>query len=462
MSEFLTKETENFSGYLSENFPAIKNKNGGIFSYVIELPGENINFNPDASLNRFNTSYYFEKPDRSYMIYAADPVLELNDNGEGRFAVIDKKIKELKKNLFVHSDNKELPLFVGGMKFSVEHSDADWKEFNDSSWFIPECMLVISNKKSYFCFNAVIPFPKEATIKKFKQKLAFFLDQPADEFNFAQRVSTLTGSTPKDKKKWRNLVCTSLDKITAAEVDKVVLSRIVELRLLDELSFNFVLEKFRKKFSNCYLFIYKKNRSVFFGAAPELLANFRNGIVELDALAGSKPRGRTEEEDNNFQKELFSDEKILNEHSFVVKHLNNSLSNFLTEIVTEEPEVLKLDNIQHILTRLSGYLKDNNTMFNLLKEVFPTPAVCGYPKEQALPLIKKLEEHQRGLYSGITGWYNLNGYGEFVVAIRSALYSNKKLLAYAGSGIVETSNPEEEFKETELKLQSIISLFNEN
>jgi len=97
----------------------------------------------------------------------------------------------------------------------------------------------------------------------------------------------------------------------------------------------------------------------------------------------------------------------------------------------------------------------------LIKELYPTPAICGYPKDAALHLIKKSEVYYRGMYSGIIGWFNLEENGEFVVALRSALAVNNKITAFAGNGIVDDSNPETEYKETELKLKTILSLFNE-
>ena len=101
------------------------------------------------------------------------------------------------------------------------------------------------------------------------------------------------------------------------------------------------------------------------------------------------------------------------------------------------------------------------SMMNLLKDLYPTPAICGFPKETALHFIKKSENYRRGLYSGIIGWFNLEENGEFVVALRSALAVNNKIIAFAGNGIVDDSNPETEFKETELKLKTILSLFND-
>ncbi|MCK7528226.1 MAG: chorismate-binding protein [Ignavibacteriales bacterium] len=95
-----------------------------------------------------------------------------------------------------------------------------------------------------------------------------------------------------------------------------------------------------------------------------------------------------------------------------------------------------------------------------MSSLFPTPAVCGIPKEQSLKMIEKTEDFDRGLFSGVIGWFNADNYGEFFVTIRSALVKDNKLYAYAGCGIVEGSDPQEEFDESKLKLKPILSLFN--
>src|SRR5690606_15629740 len=99
-------------------------------------------------------------------------------------------------------------------------------------------------------------------------------------------------------------------------------------------------------------------------------------------------------------------------------------------------------------------------MLHVMRSLFPTPAVCGIPKDKSLKLIEETETFDRGLFSGIIGWFNTDGYGEFFVSIRSALVNDKKLYAYAGCGIVDGSDPVEEFEETNLKLNPILSLFN--
>ncbi|MBZ0200803.1 MAG: chorismate-binding protein, partial [Ignavibacteriaceae bacterium] len=114
---------------------------------------------------------------------------------------------------------------------------------------------------------------------------------------------------------------------------------------------------------------------------------------------------------------------------------------------------------QHLSTEMKCELNEDVPLLLLIDKLFPTPAICGVPTSKALQLIKKSETHQRGLYSGLIGWFNFDDEGEFLIAIRSALLTGKKIFAYAGCGIVRGSDPLAEYSETELKLKPITSLF---
>ena len=117
------------------------------------------------------------------------------------------------------------------------------------------------------------------------------------------------------------------------------------------------------------------------------------------------------------------------------------------------------DLIQHLWTPIRAKLNNGRSVLTILKDLHPTPAICGTPYNSALLSIKESEEHDRGLYAGIIGWFNNNNHGEFAVAIRSAILKGNVLHAFAGCGIVEGSDPEAEYAETKLKLRPIFSLF---
>ncbi|MDP2362409.1 MAG: isochorismate synthase, partial [Ignavibacteria bacterium] len=222
-----------------------------------------------------------------------------------------------------------------------------------------------------------------------------------------------------------------------------------------------IFDELNSKYPSCTNFLYKSGKSIFFGSTPEVLIRFTGVTFFTEALAGSIMRGTNPEQDKLLENELLKSEKNKVEHDAVIDYIQKSIYDFVDEIeIVKSPVVKKLPNIQHLQTSVTGTLKSKDQMFKIISSLFPTPAVCGIPKEQSLKMIEKTENFDRGLFSGVVGWFNADDYGEFFVTIRSALVKENKLYAYAGCGIVEGSDPKEEYEETNLKLIPILSLFN--
>ena len=184
--------------------------------------------------------------------------------------------------------------------------------------------------------------------------------------------------------------------------------------------------------------------------------------MHLEILAGSADRDQDDKKDDKIRTDLLNSEKNMEEHKIVVNYVEECLSRSAAEYEISEPSVKKLLNIQHLRSVIKVNLNEHSSFINIIGKIHPTPAVCGLPAETALNLIKKTETHQRGLYAGLIGWINPYNEGELVLAIRSALAVGNKLIAYAGCGIVDGSSPDEEYKETELKLKPFLTIFNEN
>ncbi len=469
MEDFINTAVNSFSGFLTQNKTILKESKSAnqLVSFSLKIEPLDLKGKIDYLIKYYEKSFYFEKPDEDFSFIGVDEIISISENGDKRFAATDKRIKELKNNFINNWDTISLenkPLFVGGMKFNVEHTDDDWKDFNDSIWSIPELVLLNSKEGSFVFFNFIYSLSSEENlIDKFISKLENFVKLQGEKKPDIIKIQRITGNSPKDRKKWKNLVNTCLENIFNNKVKKIVISRRIEMLLSGELNLDYVINHFRKKYSECYLFIFHRGKSSFLGATPERLAKFCNGTMKIEALAGSASRGKTEEEDINFEKNLLNSEKDINEHDFVVSYIKDSISNMVEGLTIEkEHSIKKLNNIQHISTSISAKMNSHNTPLNIIKELFPTPAVCGIPKEVSLNLIKKLENYYRGLYSGIIGWFNFYDEGEFAVSIRSAVNYGNKLIAFAGSGIVDKSDPDLEYEETELKFKPILSLFNEN
>ena len=468
MEDFISRSVSSFSQFLSENEDILKNSksHNQIISFALPYDGFELTGKLDELLNISERSFYFEHPDSEFIILAIDEILNITENGDGRFAITDKKIKEWKNKVIANHkiiNDKRVPLFLGMMKFTIEHSDNDWKDFNDSTWFVPKIIILKTGEKQFIIFNFL--HSSNTSFTHLKDSLASKLEhldkvKGKKENSGFPEIRKIEGNTPKDKKKWKQMLEQALDTIESGKVSKIVLARKIEILLSSELKFENVISRFRKDYKSCQLFICHFGKSFFFGATPEVLGKFSDGKVEFDALAGSAPRGKDEKEDKEFEKTLLSSEKDKAEHKFVIEHIKNSLSSVCDNITEKEYlSVKKLSNIQHLLTVISAELKPDNSIFSILKEIYPTPAICGSPQNEALHLIKKLENFKRGLYAGIVGWFNFENEGDFVIALRSALSSSNKLTAFAGNGIVQSSEPDAEFAETELKLKPIMSLF---
>ncbi len=467
MEDFITTLVSSYTKFISEKSEKLKGapQQRTLLSFAIEIKDQKFEQKIDQLLKSFETSFYFCSPEENFSFIAIDDAYNIIENGNGRFAATDKKIKDISDKFINNWENINLPLFAGAMKFTVEHYDDNWKDFNDSSWFVPEIVICSLDKKHYLIYNSLNEqgFSKNKLIEKFRLKAENIFDilsQPTKDS--LPKITNSLGQTPKDKKKWKLLINEALDQINEGIIKKIVLARKIELTLSEDLNITKAINVLKKDYPNCRLFAYHKGKSTFFGATPELITKLSGGKIHIDAIAGSIGRGKTELEDLELEKILTSNKKDLDEHRYVLEHFRNVIDNFGENITLDEsPSVKRLKNIQHLLTKIVGDLKPDTSVMNILRELHPTPAVCGFPKEAALNLIKKIENQRRGLYSGIIGWFNFNNEGEFAVAIRSAVTYGNKLVAYAGSGIVEGSKPDAEFEETEMKFKPILSLFDE-
>jgi isochorismate synthase len=175
------------------------------------------------------------------------------------------------------------------------------------------------------------------------------------------------------------------------------------------------------------------------------------------ALAGSAQRGATENEDERIGNELLHSEKNNIEHAIVVTQVREALLEHCSEVhVSPDPHLLKLKNVQHLETPISGRLLAGRCILDVMANLHPTPAVGGFPRQPALEAIRSIEQLDRGWYAGPLGWIGVEGHGEFAVALRSGLIEGNKATLFAGCGIVADSDPYAEYVESCLKLQAML------
>jgi menaquinone-specific isochorismate synthase len=254
---------------------------------------------------------------------------------------------------------------------------------------------------------------------------------------------------------WDEAVVGTLAAIGRGELEKAVLARTLDVTLTDPVDPAVLLRHLRAENPRAHVFLLEpRPGTTFFGAAPELLVAFRDGDFEATAVAGSISRGRDEEEDRTLAGLLLASEKDRREHDLTVREIVEDLEDRLEELVVDpEPRVLTLTRIQHLETRIHGRAREGEDVLSLLQVLHPTPAVCGRPRARALELIRAAEPFGRGWYAGPVGWFDGDGNGEFVPALRSAVGGGASWRLFAGAGIVPGSNPESEWSETALKFE---------
>ena len=193
--------------------------------------------------------------------------------------------------------------------------------------------------------------------------------------------------------------------------------------------------------------------------SPETLVKLQNGVLNTFPIAGSRPRGKTKEEDDALEEELMQDEKELAEHNMLVDLGRNDIgriAKFGSVKVTEYQKVLRFSKIMHICSEVEGELKDDLDALSAVEAVLPAGTLSGAPKIRACEIIEELEKTPRGVYGGALGYVDFNGNLCTCIAIRMAVKTGGKVYVQAGAGIVADSVPESEYTETYNKALAVM------
>ncbi|MDQ0297938.1 isochorismate synthase [Salibacterium salarium] len=251
---------------------------------------------------------------------------------------------------------------------------------------------------------------------------------------------------------------------------KVVLSRSLELTTKAKVNIHHLLRHLAANNTDGYTFavdlppfesVYEKpdsQRTTLIGATPELLVSKSGLQVVANPLAGSAARCENSIEDQKRGEDLLSSAKDRHEHAVVVSAVKDALGPFCKSIdVPDKPSLLKTSTMWHLSTEIKGEIADPTiSSVDLATALHPTPAVCGSPTELARKTIAEIEPFDRQFYTGMVGWCNDYGDGEWVVTIRCAKVSDRLLHLYAGAGIVEDSRAEDELAETSAKFKTML------
>lgn len=380
---------------------------------------------------------------------------------ESRFSVTEKQWNKLLKEAITHNPYKVAGtgmLALGGMSFDPKRDRSGlWENYQTSQFTIPEFILTKNENTYYFTVNMQLKADDHPVqlVKSIKQMEKTLLTTP---------VKMPKGATIKAKKEiapndWKNSVHLATEAIKNNQAEKIVLARELRLKFTKKAEITVMLDKLIQAQSNSYIFAFEHGTDCFIGATPERLVKVEKKQLLSTCLAGTAPRGETKEEDARISTQLFHDEKNREEHDFVVKMIMRSIENYCTDIVIpNEPVIYPLKNLQHLYTPVTATLKNEYSIFDIIRQLHPTPALGGTPTEQSLAFIREYEQLDRGWYGAPIGWLDSNQNGEFAVAIRSGLIQGDEASLFAGCGVVKDSDIEAEYEETKIKFLPMLSV----
>jgi menaquinone-specific isochorismate synthase len=396
--------------------------------------------------------------------------------GGRRFADIRRKATTLFQQASLLSCPSDLakPRLFGGFAFDDDFTpDNTWAAFHPAHFILPHYQLIQSGEESWMTINAMLP--EDENLDEAREQLHEALIARIDSLAQASNVnpgqlltharsgrpatSSVNISYPMSYDGWADKINEAISRIKSTSLEKVVLSRVCELRSEERIDVCRALVYLNRHAAECTRFLFEpRPYHAFYGATPELLVQVLGKQVTTMALAGSMPRGTTAAEDTALAHQLLKSEKDRYEHRLVVESILRRLEPLSSQLqLPDEPEIYTLDYIHHLLTPIKAQLQHEIGLLPLVEILHPTPALGGSPRSQALDFIRHAESVPRGWYAGPVGWVNSNMDGEFAVAIRSAVAQERRVWLYSGAGIVADSQPQKEWAETALKFQPMFS-----
>jgi len=290
--------------------------------------------------------------------------------------------------------------------------------------------------------------------KKLKKKLSL----KKEEYEIpTQPRRKLKVSSNLSQKEFEQMVEKSKQRIRAGDIIQVVLSQRFETECKVE-PFN-VYRALRTINPSPYMYYLKLGELKIAGSSPEVMVRLENKTAILRPIAGTRPRGKDEEEDSALEKELLASEKEKAEHIMLVDLGRNDLGRVCDYASVKVSELMKIErysHVMHIVSNVTGKLLAGKNAVDLLMATFPAGTVSGAPKVKAMEIIDELENVRRGPYAGCVGYFGFSGELDSCITIRTIIFKGRRAYVQAGAGLVADSIPQEEYKETLNKAKALL------
>lgn len=383
-----------------------------------------------------------------------------------------KPLQALQKILedFKAAENHDLPRFCGGavgflgydmVRFMEElPSDLPELDFPDCSFMIPRVVLIHDSFKqsvTVVCWvaseeNGNSRVAYEAATKKIDSVVSLLrAPVPPSFLDSSSRGSRKPHQfrSNMDEQQFHSMVERAREYIKAGDIIQVVLSQ--RFHTETDIAPLVLYRALRHINPSPYLFFLRLGELIQIGSSPEILVRKEDEAIELRPIAGTRVRGKTEEEDKGLELELLADPKERAEHLMLVDLGRNDVGRVARDGSVEVTDLLVVErysHVMHIVSGVHGTIAEGKDQFDVMNACFPAGTVSGAPKIRAMEIIDELEPARRGPYAGAVGYFGFSGNMDFCITIRTFVMQGKDLWVQAGAGIVFDSEPQKEYEET--------------
>lgn len=451
------------------------------------------------SVVHFCDSFFLSQPDSGFTLLGLDSLLTFEAKGEQRFNTIKSDFSNIINRWYKDKNDKHgSPIAFLAFAFDEDDPMNDhWQSLPNSLLTIPRLLIRENNSSQSLIVNIKLEEASYNTSFSIIETLLQQLFSQALTTTDKMQHSSVTASfTTNDKqplsayKSWQSLTHNAINAIQSGKFDKLVTSRQNTLQTSTEISIPQLMKKLIRYYPSCSILSYHMQDKTIVAASPEQFLSLHHPDIQSNAIGGTISRNNSGSRNNSrtnsnrnqansktsdknatplpfFLKqateqtndEFAESKKLLKEHHFISQSIYQNLDPLCHTLkMPISPFLMKLHNLYHLETPVQGTLSDNYDIFDCINALHPTPAVAGIPTQTAKQWLLDNEGYHRGWYTGAFGWIDATMNGDLSVLLRCALIDKKEITLFSGAGLVAESDPDAEWQETELKMQTIMEM----
>jgi len=433
----------------------------GLYSITLSAPEIHLRGLPAAQTGE--PYWFWSQPNQEQYLFGCGHALQYNSESAMPIVELDEAFAALQQcwqTLDPDASNISPRAFVS-FAFSADKPDSGiWKGFPAATICVPQLLVQQNSNRCHLTFTIDIdqeqapPKPLNDWLKRLSVLLQGLnrLREPHSQRSKLQRIQEMPS-----RQAWIGLVEQAQKDIRNSSLEKVVLARHIRVQSCRELDPVRLLSTMDYLHPASRLFATGSAQYAFAAATPELLLSIRGQHIHCDAIGGTSARSADENKDRQLAQALRQNPKTRHEHRLIIDTIREAIAPLCQQItIPDTPDLIPLRGLQHLKTSIEGRLKTGISLLQAATHIHPTGAINGAPSADASRWLATHEDLQRGWYSGAAGWLDARGNGELAVLLRCALLKGEYADLYAGAGITEGSNPQDELAETELKFNSML------